>query len=51
MCAAIESRKISLNPTRLNYKGLIVGTFNKGEVDGNTLLAIASGASAEREEA
>ena len=33
------------------YKGLIVGTFNKGEADGNTLLAIASGASAEREEA
>ena len=33
------------------YKGKIVGTYQKGEVDGNSLLAIASGASIEQREA
>ena len=33
------------------YKGTIVGTFKKGDVDGNSLLAIASGASIEQREA
>ena len=33
------------------YKGEIVGAYTKGEVDSNTLLAVASGASAEQKEA
>ena len=33
------------------YKGAIVGAFNKGEANGDTLLAIASGASSERKDA
>ena len=33
------------------YKGRIVGEFEKGEVDGNSLLAIASGASIDQKEA
>ena len=33
------------------YKGSIVGTFFKGEADGNALLAIASGASSDKKDA
>ena len=33
------------------YKGSIVGTFNKGEADGNALLAVASGASRDKKDA